>query len=215
MFKYKHRNVRANWEVSSNFPDEAVIRAYLKPIADTSDRPFHWAEPDWAGLRAWCATRLGLANKREHIDRLLKPLIEAAADKSAQARMELYFREDDRVLEIESQRLREAVRGLEGKAAPRAEDAEMKKRRLGKLKEGKPAAPAAPADPLPMPSRKRKASEKASGKAKAKAKAKATKASAKSKSRSRARRKRQRKESSSEESEEEESEAEDSELSDS
>ena len=40
VFKYKHRNLRANWGVSSNFPDESVIRAYLKPIADDSTEPF-------------------------------------------------------------------------------------------------------------------------------------------------------------------------------
>lgn len=45
------RNVSKNWHVSSSFPSDAVISAYVSPQVDKSTEPFAWGKPDLFVLR--------------------------------------------------------------------------------------------------------------------------------------------------------------------
>lgn len=45
------RNVSKNWHVSSTFPSDAVISAYVSPQVDKSTESFAWGKPDLFVLR--------------------------------------------------------------------------------------------------------------------------------------------------------------------
>lgn len=110
-FKYKHRNIRKSWGISVNFPEQAVITAYVKPRADRSTEPFSWAKPDVEGLRAWCMEKLGWSFSKT--EQQLKPVLaKLASGDTPQSQLDLYFGPDSRVNNIKSTRLATAVRGL-------------------------------------------------------------------------------------------------------
>lgn len=46
MFKYRHRNMRTIWDVSMEFPNEEVVKAYRSPEVDSSTERFHWSDID-------------------------------------------------------------------------------------------------------------------------------------------------------------------------
>lgn len=42
IFHTQHRSARTRWETPSNFPSEAVMKAYLDPVVDRSEERFSW-----------------------------------------------------------------------------------------------------------------------------------------------------------------------------
>jgi len=109
-FKWKHRNIKKSWEISRNFPDESVIRAYRTPLVDPSDEPFEWGRPDFPALAQLCQTKFGWDEKKTQ--QTLEPIIKACDDRFAQARLDWYFPVTGRAANIASERILHAVRGL-------------------------------------------------------------------------------------------------------
>ncbi len=87
-FKYKHRHARAKWAVPSTFPESAVIRAYLLPVADFSTEPVTWAQPDRAGLVQFCGMKFGWTETQTLTT--LEPVLTACADTTTQAKLDVY-----------------------------------------------------------------------------------------------------------------------------
>ena len=50
-FEKKHPHARKNWEVSTEFPSQAVTEAFLHPTVDSSDEPFEWGTPNMPEVR--------------------------------------------------------------------------------------------------------------------------------------------------------------------
>lgn len=89
IFHKKHKSARTRWIAPSDFPSEAIITAYSKPVVDKSDGKFTWAKPNIEGLQKFCAESLGW--DQEETDRVVLPVIKVLENKSKQRRLDSYF----------------------------------------------------------------------------------------------------------------------------
>lgn len=110
-FKYKHRNMRVNWNVSRDFPNRAVINAYLHPNVDKDSTPFIWAQPSTDAIYSFCARVLHWPD--EYIHQQIDPVLDNM-HRIRQSHIDTYYqpKESDKFAMIRSTRLRHAVTGL-------------------------------------------------------------------------------------------------------
>jgi hypothetical protein len=69
-FEQKHPHARKNWEVSTEFPSQAVTEAFLHPTVDSSGEPFEWGTPNVPEVRSLLALLARYWYKSAHADRL-------------------------------------------------------------------------------------------------------------------------------------------------
>ncbi|GMI05258.1 hypothetical protein TrVE_jg3825 [Triparma verrucosa] len=117
-FHQKHKSARNRWDAPPNFPAKEAVHAYMRPVVDTSARPFQWGYPDVNAIEILCANKLGWT--LEECDRQLKPVIEKMNETSRQTRMENFFTTyEDRDLGgvVKSKRLRSVLKRKVGAVA--------------------------------------------------------------------------------------------------
>lgn len=136
-FCWKHRNMKRNWEIRPEFPNEAVAKAYLRPKIDPSTGRFRWGRVDFSGLRTFCWEKFGWEEDRFEV--AVGPLRQKLKDYRAergQTRIDEFFK-PHRFAKIRSVRLQTAVTGMVG-----AEAADLMADTLGrpKVKRRKTAA---------------------------------------------------------------------------
>ncbi|XP_042009529.1 DNA repair protein UVH3 isoform X1 [Salvia splendens] len=112
IFKDKHRNVSKNWHVSSSFPSDAVISAYVSPQVDKSTEPFAWGKPDLFVLRKLCLEKFGWGASKA--DELLLPVLNEYSKHETQLRLEAFYTFNERFAKIRSKRIEKAVKGIAG-----------------------------------------------------------------------------------------------------
>ena len=134
VFKHKHRNVKAKWEMSVNFPDLSVLRAYKSPVADTSKEVFTWGKVDVPGITKFLVERLGWSES--DTKRQLAPVLKSYLDKTPQSRLDSFFSEDDQFAHVESARIQAAVYGLTGEAL--AEQKELERAAVPRPRQVRP-----------------------------------------------------------------------------
>lgn len=88
-FHMKHKSARTRWIAPADFPSQAIINAYMKPVVDKSDAKFSWSKPNMQGLQQFCAESLGW--DQEETDRVVLPVLKVLENKSKQRRLESYF----------------------------------------------------------------------------------------------------------------------------
>jgi 5'-3' exonuclease len=92
-FHKKHKSARTRWIAPADFPSQAIINAYTKPVVDKSNAKFSWAKPDIKGLQQFCSDSLGW--EKEDTERVVLPVLEVLQNKSKQRRLESYFMKYD------------------------------------------------------------------------------------------------------------------------
>ncbi|XP_057769315.1 DNA repair protein UVH3 isoform X2 [Salvia miltiorrhiza] len=112
IFKDKHRNVSKNWHVSTSFPSDAVISAYVSPQVDKSTEPFAWGKPDLFVLRKLCREKFGWGASKA--DELLLPVLKEYNKHETQLRLEAFYTFNERFAKIRSKRIEKAVKGITG-----------------------------------------------------------------------------------------------------
>ncbi|KAK2661838.1 hypothetical protein Ddye_000412 [Dipteronia dyeriana] len=112
IFMNKHRNVSKNWHISSTFPSEAVISAYICPQVDKSTEPFSWGKPDRFVLRKFCWDKFAWGI--EKLDELLLPVLNEYGKRETQLRLEAFYTFNERFAKIRSKRIKKAVKGITG-----------------------------------------------------------------------------------------------------
>ncbi|RMZ55315.1 hypothetical protein APUTEX25_003453 [Auxenochlorella protothecoides] len=118
-FQLRHRGVRRNWDLPSDFPSPAVLEAYLSPRLDTSRDRFLFGRPDLALLRSLCTARLEWTPVQA--DELLLPVLKAWDEREHQQTLEPFLAFRKRFAKIQSKRLQHAVRGIAGKTTAELE----------------------------------------------------------------------------------------------
>lgn len=115
-FCWKHRNMKRNWEIRSEFPNAVVAEAYRKPEVDGSTERFKWGRVDFVGLGKFCWEKFGWEKERFNtaIGPLRKKLTES---RGRQQRTIDEFFKPHRFAKIRSERLQTAVRGMVGEEA--------------------------------------------------------------------------------------------------
>ena len=184
-FKAQHRSVKKGWDLPPSFPSEQVVEAYAKPAVDTSKERLEWGRPDLDMLRAFCLERFGWPRART--DDLLLPVLQLWEKADRQSRIDSFFAAaastnggsgfNERFAKYRSERLRNAVKGLTGKAidpelALEASAKELEEANGNETAARKREAEGGDADaPGTKPAAKRARGEKAKAKAKTKTKA--------------------------------------------
>ena len=90
-FHKKHKLARTRWTAPTNFPDNAVLTAYLNPVVDKSTAQFSWGIPDLDNIRVFCKQKLGWLS--EDTDKVVQPIIQRMEHhgSSYQTRLDSYF----------------------------------------------------------------------------------------------------------------------------
>lgn len=115
-FCWKHRNMKRNWEIRSEFPNAAVAEAYRKPEVNHSTKQFKWGRVDFVGLGKFCWEKFGW--EKEHFDAVTGPLRKKLAEnRGRQQRTIDEFFKPHRFAKIRSERLQTAVKGIVGEEA--------------------------------------------------------------------------------------------------
>ncbi|KAF6175950.1 hypothetical protein GIB67_003438 [Kingdonia uniflora] len=112
IFMDKHRNISKNWHISSSFPSEAVISAYVSPQVDRSTEAFSWGKLDLFVLRKLCWDKFGWSNQKA--DELLVPVLKEYNKHETQLRLEAFYTFNERFAKVRSQRIKKAVKGIRG-----------------------------------------------------------------------------------------------------
>ncbi|GAB5368237.1 hypothetical protein AAMO2058_001301900 [Amorphochlora amoebiformis] len=109
-FKYKHRNIKASWEVSQNFPDPGIISAYLHPNIDNNQEPFTWGTPKFEKVEEICMRLFEWDSERtkQEVDPIRKAYTRSVYQSTLPAFFDVY---GDYSL-IASKRLARSVRQL-------------------------------------------------------------------------------------------------------
>lgn len=89
LFHKKHKSARTRWIAPSDFPSQAIINAYSKPVVDKSDGKFSWSKPQIDGLQKFCAETIGW--DQEETNRVVQPVLQVLANNSKQRRLDSYF----------------------------------------------------------------------------------------------------------------------------
>jgi len=89
VFHKKHKSARTRWVAPADFPSQAIISAYTKPVVDKSDGKFSWAKPHIDGLQRFCYESLDWS--QEETNRVLLPVLKALEKNSKQRTLESYF----------------------------------------------------------------------------------------------------------------------------
>mmetsp|Transcript_18310 Transcript_18310/g.34016 ORF Transcript_18310/g.34016 Transcript_18310/m.34016 type:complete len:358 (-) Transcript_18310:114-1187(-) len=89
LFHKKHKTGRTRWVAPADFPSQAIINAYLKPVVDKSKAKFSWGKPNLQGLQHFCAETLGW--EQDETDRVVNPVLKVIQSGSKQTRIESYF----------------------------------------------------------------------------------------------------------------------------
>ncbi|XP_072985440.1 DNA repair protein UVH3 isoform X2 [Typha latifolia] len=114
-FMSKHRNVSKNWHISSSFPSESVISAYILPQVDESTELFSWGKPDLVLLQKLCWETFGW--NKQKADELLVPVLKEYNKHETQLRLEAFYTFNERFAKIRSQRIKKAVKGIIGNSS--------------------------------------------------------------------------------------------------
>ena len=132
LFKYKHRNLRSSWHVSRDFPSDVVRAGYDAPMVDRSEEALSWAKPRWDDIVAYLRDKFadeeeerrqagdsldGAESEYVSMVKTLRVAYEEEEAKSAndpfyQARLDAYFKEDDKFAMVASKRINTAIAGL-------------------------------------------------------------------------------------------------------
>lgn len=133
-FKYQHRNVKRSWQLSQSFLNQEVIDAYYHPNVDPSSEELTWSQPDWDGIRTFCAERLTWSP--QELEATLAPVIKAM-HVAKQSALDRFFSPDDQFATIASTRLNRAVRGLTHRMALSEEEIQAEKEAKRKKEQAK------------------------------------------------------------------------------
>nr|XP_006131090.1 DNA repair protein complementing XP-G cells isoform X1 [Pelodiscus sinensis] len=108
-------------QLSSGFPNPAVVEAYLKPVVDESKGTFIWGRPDVEQIREFCQNCFGWT--RTKTDEILLPVLKQLNSQQTQLRIDSFFRLAEHEKQaIKSQRLRRAVTCMQRKEKEAATD---------------------------------------------------------------------------------------------
>eukprot|EP00939_MAST-03C_sp_MAST-3C-sp1_P003218 g3218.t1 len=106
---------KKKWVVPDGFPSKAVVDAFFKPSVDSSTEPFSWSIPNANALISWCERKLDW--DREKASQVVTDLVRATRANAAQPTLGAWFRsyrDDQKVAEVSSLRLGEAITALRG-----------------------------------------------------------------------------------------------------
>jgi len=115
LFHKKHKTARTRWVAPADFPSQAIINAYVKPVVDKSEVKFSWAKPDLGGLQQFCADTLGW--EQAETNRVVNPVLKVIESGSKQTRLESYFmRYEDGITfaKVRSKRLKAVLEDIQG-----------------------------------------------------------------------------------------------------
>ena len=112
-FKNTHKQYRSLWHFPPGFPSQEVWYALERPLVDTSEEPFSWAEPDAESVVDVLKRRAGLSEAK--VMELLGPTLKRYAETKIQRRITDYFQavfDCGSVGEFVSSRLQNATSSL-------------------------------------------------------------------------------------------------------
>ncbi|KAL7525542.1 hypothetical protein ACHAXR_001053 [Thalassiosira sp. AJA248-18] len=124
-FHKKHQSARTRWVAPADFPSQAIINAYLKPVVETSKTKFSWARPDLSGLQRFCAETLGW--EEEECSRIVNPVLQVLESGSKQTRLESFFMKyEDGITfaKVRSKRLKAVLDDIQGNHNDNSKDIE-------------------------------------------------------------------------------------------
>lgn len=135
-FKEQHRAVKKGWDLPPAFPSKQVLDAYAKPSVDESRERLEWGRPDLDMLRVFCLENFNW--HRAKTDELLLPVLKLWEKSDHQSRIDSFFAAaastggfNERFAKYRSERIRNAVAGLTGKAIDPELALEASARELG------------------------------------------------------------------------------------
>lgn len=123
-FEKKHRGGRSKWSVPASFPEQAIVHAYLNPVAKEYDEDFAWTDPNLTAIRVYCTNMLGWTH--DEVSLKVDPVLKRFMDRpkqGLQSRIDSHFFSYDsnqRFAKVASERLRSAITNKTGstKAVP-------------------------------------------------------------------------------------------------
>jgi DNA excision repair protein ERCC-5 len=72
-FRRRHASVRKNWDLPEDFPQRAIMQAYINPRVDDSKQNFTYGRPDLELLRQFCWDKFGWS--KDKTEQLLLPVL--------------------------------------------------------------------------------------------------------------------------------------------
>lgn len=100
---------RSRWQLPQNFPSNAVVQAFLKPVVDKSNIELSWASPDVEGLLVFCSRHIGW--RPEETKGFLNPVLDNLNTNLRQTRLGSFIKYEDGIkfAKIKSERMRKAL----------------------------------------------------------------------------------------------------------